>query len=110
CLTVASKTPMTPPTNPPPTTRDPSSVNTTHVDYERVGVEKWNVYELSDGSVLRAKLEITGILRTDKYGPDGEPLYVVNAQMIPRIKVPENLIKRPQQIPRQDRERKGMYG
>jgi len=98
------------PTNPPPTTLDPSSVNTTHVDFERVGVEKWNVYELSDGSVLRAKLEITGILRTDKYGPDGEPLYVVNAQMIPRIKVPENLIKRQQQLPRQERDRKGMYG
>jgi hypothetical protein len=49
-------------------------------------------------------------MRTDKYGPDGEPLYVVNAQMIPRIKVPESLIKRQQQIPRQERDRKGMYG
>jgi hypothetical protein len=60
--------------------------------------------------VLRAKLEITGIMRTDKYGPDGEPLYVVNAQMIPRIKVPESLIRRQPQSPRQERERKGMYG
>jgi hypothetical protein len=108
--TIAPKALKSAPTNPPPTTLDPSSVNTTHVDFERVGVEKWNVYELSDGSVLRAKLEITGILRTDNYGPDGEPLYVVNAQIIPRIKVPENLIKRPQQLPRQDRDRKGMYG
>ena len=99
------------PTNPPPTTLDPGSVNTTHVDFERVGAERWNVYELTDGSVLRAKLEITGILRTDKYGPDGEPLYVVNAQMIPRIKVPETLIKRQQaQASKQDRDRKGMYG
>jgi hypothetical protein len=60
--------------------------------------------------VLRAKLEITGILRTDNYGPDGEPLYVVNAQMIPRMKVPESLIKRQPQFPRQERDRKGMYG
>lgn len=108
--TISPKTLKSTPTNPPPTSLDPSSVSTTHIDFERVGVEKWNVYELSDGSVLRAKLEITGILRTDKYGPDGEPLYVVNAQMIPRIKVPESLIKRQQQLPRQERERKGMYG
>jgi hypothetical protein len=108
--TIAPKALRSTPTNPPPTTLDPNSVSTTHVDFERVGVEKWNVYELSDGSVLRAKLEITGILRTDKYGPDGEPLYVVNAQLIPRIKVPESLIKRQPQFPRQEHERKGMYG
>ena len=108
--TIAPKALKSTPTNPPPTTLDPNSVNTTHVDFERVGVEKWNVYELSDGSVLRAKLEITGILRTDKYGPDGEPLYVLNAQMIPRIKVPLTLIRRQPQAPRQDREPKGLYG
>src|SRR5256712_10942567 len=98
------------PTVPVPTTLDPRTMNTTAVDFERVGPEKWNVYELSDGSVLRAKLEITGILRTDKYGPDGEPLYVVNAQMIPRIKVPETLIKRQLQASRQERDHKGLYG
>ena len=108
--TISPKTLKNAPTNPLPTTLDPNSVNTTHVDFERIGIEKWNVYELSDGSVLRAKLEITGILRTDKYGPDGEPLYIVNAQLIPRIKVPESLIKRRPQLPRQERERKGMYG
>ena len=109
--TISPKALKSTPTNPPPTTLDPGSVNTTHVDFERVGAERWNVYELTDGSVLRAKLEITGILRTDKYGPDGEPLYVVNAQMIPRIKVPETLIKRQQsQASKQDRDRKGMYG
>ncbi len=97
------------PTNPPPTTLDPSTISTTHVDFERVGPEKWNVYELTDGSVLRAKLEITGVLRTDKFGPDGEPLYIVNNQMIQRIKVPQNLIKK-QQFPKQDREPKGIYG
>src|SRR5437870_13469352 len=98
------------PTVPVPTTLDPRTMNTTAVDFERVGPEKWNVYELSDGSVLRAKLEITGILRTDRYGNDGDPLYVVNAQMIPRIKVPQTLIKRQTQAPRQDREPKGLYG
>jgi hypothetical protein len=108
--TISPKSLKSVPTNPPPTSLDPNSVNTTHVDFERVGVEKWNVYELSDGSVLRAKLEITSILRTDKYGPDGEPLYVVNAQMIPRIKVPQNLIKRQPPAPTKERDHKGLYG
>ncbi len=107
--TIAPKTLKSAPTSPPPTTLDPSSVNTTHVDFERVGVEKWNVYELSDGSVLRAKLEITGILRTDNYGPDGEPLYVVNAQMIPRFKAPETLIRKQRTI-KKDTRPKGLYG
>lgn len=107
--TIAPKTLKGMPTLPPPTSLDPSNVNTTHVDFERVGSEKWNVYEFSDGSVLRAKLEITGILRTDKYGPDGDPLYVVNAQLVPRLKVPENLIKK-QQLPKRDTSRKELYG
>ncbi len=96
------------PTVPPPTSLDPTTTNTTSVDFERVGLEKWNVYELTDGTVLRAKLEITGILRTDKYGPDGDPLYVVNNQMIPRLKVPETLIKKQQ--PKQAPSPKGLYG
>src|SRR5437762_11520157 len=36
------------PTNPPPTTLDPGSVNTTHVDSEHVAAEKCNVHEHSD--------------------------------------------------------------
>ena len=97
------------PTVPPPTNLDPSTMDTTYVDFERVGPEKWNVYELTDGSVLRAKLEITGVLRTDKFAPDGEPLYIVNNQMIQRIKVPQTLIKK-QQLPRQNLDRRGPYG
>ena len=79
------------------------------MDFERVGAEKWNVYELIDGSVLRTKLEMTGVLRTDKFGPDGEPLYVVNNQTIQRLKVAQSLIKK-QQFPKQEREPKGLYG
>lgn len=97
------------PTTPPPTNLDPTTMNTTYVDFERVGLEKWNVYELTDGSVLRVKQEITGVIRTDKFGPDGEPLYIVNNQMIQRMKVAPALIKK-QQVPKRDTERKGMYG
>src|SRR3989454_5045046 len=98
------------PTNPPPTTIDPSTTNTTSVDFERVGLERWNVYELSDGSVLRAKLEVTGILRTDKYGPDGDPLYIVSNQPIPRLKVAEALVKKQKATKQQDSSPKGIYG
>src|SRR5881398_2697529 len=96
--------------NPPPTSIDPSSTNTTSVDFERVGPERWNVYELSDGTVLRAKLEITGILRTDRYGPDGDPLYIVNNQPIPRIKVAEALVKKQKPTKPQDSSPKSIYG
>lgn len=108
--TIAPPSLRSTPTIPPPTNLNPGSSNTTFVDFERVGPEKWNVYDLSDGSVWRAKMEITGVMRTDKYGPDGEPLYIVNNQMIQRIKVPPTLIKKTQQIPQRETERKGMYG
>ena len=98
------------PTVPPPTSLDPNTVNTMPVDFERVGAERWNVYELSDGSVIRAKLELVGIIRTDKFGPDGDPLYIVNSPAIPRIKVPPTLIKKQQPPTRREAERKEMYG
>jgi hypothetical protein len=68
------------------------------------------VYELMDGSVLRAKLEITGILRSDKYGPDGDPLYIINNQPIQRMKVAANLIQKHKIPQQQDTSRKGIYG
>jgi hypothetical protein len=98
------------PTVPVPTTLDPRTMNTTAVDFERVGPERWNVYELSDGSVLRAKLEITGILRTDKYGPDGDPLYIMNTQPVQRLKVAESLVKKQKASKQQDSSPKGLYG
>src|SRR2546426_11992064 len=54
------------PTNPPPTTLDPGSVNTTHVDFEKLGVERWNVYELYERGMLRAEIKNTCILRPEK--------------------------------------------
>jgi len=97
------------PTNPPQVSIDPRTTSTIPVDFEQVGPERWNVYELSDGTVLRAKLEITSILRTDKYGPDGDPLYVVNHQPITRLKVKKTLIKKQRILVKDDRP-KGLYG
>jgi len=50
-----------------------------------------------------------GILRSDKYGPDGDPLYIINNQPIQRMKVAANLIQK-HKIPPQDTSRKGIYG
>ena len=107
--TIAPRSLRSTPTLPPPTSLDPATTNATHVDFERPGPERWNVYELSDGSVLRLKLEITGILRTDKYGPDGDPLYIINNQPIQRLKVAESLIRK-QKIAQREPSHKGMYG
>src|SRR5712692_9017112 len=44
--TISPKTLKSTPTTPPPTSLAPNVCSTTHFYFERVGVEKWNVYEL----------------------------------------------------------------
>ncbi len=73
-----------------------------------MGSEEWNVYELSDGSVLKIKLEITGVIKTSKFVNDGDPFYIINSQPVPRIKVPTNLLKK--QIPKVETENRAIYG
>jgi len=82
-------------------------------DLRRDGIFGDRVVQVEDarGRVVTSRTRPRLLGHRATLGPDGEPLYVVNAQMIPRIKVPETLIKRQQQqIPRQERDRKGMYG
>lgn len=58
--------------------------------------EDWNVYRLSDGSVLKVKLVLTGVKRLKKWNPDGTPVYVINSQNIVRvINVPKELRAKP---------------
>ncbi len=92
----------------PLSTLDPKNIRATPLDLERVGPEQWNVYELSDGSILRIKSEITGVVKTDKFVDDGDPFYIINSQPVPRIKVPTNLLKR--QVPKVETERRSIYG
>lgn len=56
--------------------------------------EKWNLYNLSDGSVLRVKLELTKISKTSLFEATGDPIYFVNSQNVNRIKVSLHLIKK----------------
>ncbi len=48
--------------------------------------EDWNVYQLKDGSKLSIKPVLVAVSRTNKYDPNGEPLYQIQAQqMIKKI-------------------------
>ncbi len=83
------------PSQPPPTSSNPSDYSGGPVDFDRVGPEQWNIYELEDGTLLRMKLEITNIMKTDKFAADGDPFYIISSQVIPRVKVPPKLIRKP---------------
>jgi len=73
---------------------DPSTFKiAASVDFDRMGPEKWNVYNLADGSVLKTRLEISTIARLDNYGADGDPVYLTNGQPLVRFKVADSLLK-----------------
>jgi hypothetical protein len=55
--------------------------------------EVFNSYILGDGTLLKMKSVISKIVRLDEYGPDGNPLYMVNAQNIVVTDCPPNLQK-----------------
>lgn len=73
---------------------DPSTFKVVaSLDFDRVGQEQWNVYNLADGSVLKTRLEVSSVARIDKYGPDGDPVYFTQTQSLVRFKVSENVLK-----------------
>ncbi len=82
------------PSDPPPESLGPEEFHLTPVEFERVGGEDWNVYQLSDGTVMRVQLDVTGVYRTDKYGHDGDPYYVVGSKPIQKLKVQAHLMKK----------------
>jgi hypothetical protein len=57
--------------------------------------ENWNSYILHDGTNLRIKTVLAGIFRVEnEYGPNGDPIYVVNASPVITANVPEQLKKK----------------
>ncbi len=102
--TVAPKENKGTPSDPPPTSLNPADYNVTPVDFERVGSEQWNIYELKDKTVLRIKLEVTGVVKTDKFSVDGDPFYIVSSGALTRMKVPIELLKKqtPKASPQRD--------
>jgi hypothetical protein len=57
--------------------------------------ERWSELKLEDGSILRVKPIIAGIVRVpDQYDPEGNPLYVLRGSiMMSVIEVPEKFKK-----------------
>jgi hypothetical protein len=56
--------------------------------------EEWTIVEISDGAILRMKPVPTGIVKIiDQYDPSGNPVYVVQANNVMGVSVPEELKK-----------------
>lgn len=67
----------------------------TDVDFEPIK-EDWNEYKLEDGTVLKFKTVVRGVIRTDSHDSiTGDPIYQVRSTNIVRVKVPEELKKLP---------------
>ncbi len=74
---------------------DPSSYKVVaSLDFDRVGEERWNEYHLTDGTILKTRLELSTVARIDKYQGDGDPVYLVNtSQPLIRFKISEQVLK-----------------
>lgn len=54
--------------------------------------EKWNVYELDDGTQIRMRATAVEVWRiVNAYDNDGNPVYVIKSQNITSVNSPENL-------------------
>lgn len=58
--------------------------------------EHWNVYNLTDGTTLKIKLVLRGVKRLKKWGPDGNPMYLISSTNVVRaVDVPKELKRKP---------------
>lgn len=62
------------------------------LDFE-IEKEPWAVYRLEDGTVLRLKQVLVRVARTNRYKPDGEPIYVFEVSGVAHTNVPPSLKK-----------------
>jgi len=73
------------------------------VDAVRVGFtpirEEWNEYKLDDGTILKIKLVLVDVLRTEKHDPiTGDPHYIAKSVNIVTAIVPSELKKFPRGV------------
>lgn len=63
------------------------------------GTQKWSEFELEDGTIIRAKVDIITAVRVkDQYDPVGNPVYVLNAApVIGVVHTPTELRKKDQE-------------
>jgi hypothetical protein len=70
------------------------------VEAEKIPVnnmrEEWNQYFLEDGTVLRARLIVSDVLRlVGIYTAEGDPVYVIKSANFVNSDVPESLRHKP---------------
>ncbi len=57
--------------------------------------EEWNEYQLMDGSILKMKAVVTGIVRVrDEFDMEGNPAYMIRSQNITIVNSPDELKKK----------------
>jgi hypothetical protein len=86
-------------TIPPPTPEQLNQSVVANLEVETVE-EPWNEYKLKDGTIIRQKIVVTGVMRTSLFAMDGDPLYIINHQTVGRIIVPPELWKTKQKVNR----------
>lgn len=64
----------------------------TELDFE-ILMEAWNIYKLSDGTILRARPIVSKVLRSQQMTIDMRPVIGFAATTVLSAKVPENLMK-----------------
>ncbi len=108
--TVSTKQMKGTPSATPLTSVDPREYEATPVDFQKVGDEEWNVYQVVDGTVISIKIEVSSVMKTEKFQPDGEPFYIVNTGVIPKVKVPPNRLKKQTPVARPTTDKRPLYG
>jgi len=58
----------------------------------KVEKERWNVYELEDGTIVSIKPYVVMVSRTGYYSERGEPIYILNIQPIVKVKRPKRRV------------------
>ncbi|BBD73929.1 hypothetical protein HS1genome_2318 [Sulfodiicoccus acidiphilus] len=68
----------------------------TVVEFETEGEIPWVTIKLKDGSVLKMKVFVTGVIRVGNDPNTGLPIYAIQTQpVIQNVKIPSELIKKP---------------
>src|SRR5947199_179917 len=68
-----------------------SQVEAEQVDFE-AKAEPWSSYELTDGTILKVRVILTGVLRIEgEYDQSGNPIYVVSSQNVVHANAPKKI-------------------
>ncbi len=68
------------------------------------------MYQVVDGTVISMKVEVSSVMKTEKFLPDGDPFYIVNSGVLPKVKVPPNLLKKQMPVLKLPTEKRSLYG